>query len=764
MQEIIAHINAEGNDRIELLISHLELSAKFASKAGADFGASTLACLVARLHDLGKSSVQFQNYIRSSAGDCEETDTDNKGSIKRKRGPDHSSAGAQFIADKIPGLGLLLAYAIAGHHAGLPDGIGASEATLAARLRKDIPEWLSSASAHLGEKWFDCDLSQLANEIAPFLVDGYSCAFFIRMLFSCLVDADYLATETFMNQYQAVIRQQECVKHADLEKQLEAHYEKMAHRVCRDGHNNLAVNIIRNEVKEDCLNKAPEMPGLFTLTVPTGGGKTLASMAFALRHAVVHKCSRIIYVIPYTSIIEQTAGVFRNVFGDDNVLEHHCNVDFGADNSRLKLFSENWDAPIVVTTSVQFFESLHANKPSRCRKLHNLANSVIILDEAQTLPIELLHPCLRALDELVMRYRATVVLCTATQPAVSHDRLKEWGLRGNSYGIREIVCAKRNLHDRLKRVCVERITGKITDDSLIEMMDSFASVLVIVSTRKHARELYQKMVMQYPHDKIFHLSAQMCPAHRGVELASIRAYLKAGVSCKVVSTQLIEAGVDIDFPCVFREQAGADAIAQAAGRCNREGLLSSPGRVFIFESAEYALPGGFLRTAAQKGSEIMSLPQYAEDLLAPEVINHYFESLYYNQSAMMDKYEVLTRLLPTARPREKDDFLLFCFKTLGQRFKLIDDLSVSLLIPYGQEGQRLCEELRKTFATGEQRAIVRKLQRYAVGIYGHEPRNREGKLIAEHLHGSYWILTSPELHYSDAFGVTFEGIDKFLDI
>ncbi len=579
---LIAHIDPFGVKREELLREHLVLTEAFAARFGSAFNADNLARLLARAHDFGKGSSAFQQYIRAASGDCEETEADANPSGRPQRGPDHSSAGAQFLANTLPGIGCLLAYAAAGHHAGLPNGMDASDAALASRLRKRVAEWESDVRAHLSEEWFECNLALIADEVRPFLADGYSCAFLVRMLFSCLVDADYLATEQFMNQDLARVRQSESALLADLESRLESFYEQLGQKVRQNSLQNSSVNVIREGVRQDCLCAARKGPGLFTLTVPTGGGKTLSSMAFALRHAVRHGLSRVVYVIPYTSIIEQTASVFREVFGKDAVLEHHCNVEWGEGHSCLKLLSENWDAPVVVTTSVQFFESLHANRPSRCRKLHNLANAVIILDEAQTIPVELLRPCLRVLDELVVRYGSTVVLCTATQPAISRERLKNWGLHGNDYGIREIVSPDSNLHQRLKRVSVERLPGKLVDDDLIERMNSFESFLTIVSTRRHARELYQRLVTHHTRETVFHLSAQMCPEHRKTVLSTTRARLQADLPCRVVATQLIEAGVDIDFPCVFREQAGCDAVAQAAGRCNREGRLPVPGCVYVF--------------------------------------------------------------------------------------------------------------------------------------------------------------------------------------
>ena len=295
--------------------------------------------------------------------------------------------------------------------------------------------------------------------------------------------------------------------------------------------------------------------------------------------------------------------------------------------------------------------------------MHNLARAVIVLDEAQTIPIDLLQPCLRVLDMGLSFDTEARCLCTATQPAVSREKMAADGLAGNA-GMSEIIAPNRKLYQRLKRVKVERIPGKISEDALIEYAAPFDSVLIVVSTRKHARSLYAKMAERFPEEELFHLSAQMCPAHRKECFDKIRAFLKDGIPCRVVSTQLIEAGVDVDFPCVFRQQAGSDAVAQAAGRCNREGRLPGLGHVFVFESSEHAAPRGFLGVAAQIGHETMSLPQYANDLLGPEGITHYFESLYNNQKEEMDKFEVLSRLIPKRRPQEEDDFFTFKLRRL----------------------------------------------------------------------------------------------------
>ncbi len=663
------------------------------------------------------------------------------------------------MAKAIPGLGLLLAYAAAGHHGGIPDGIGSS--SLENRLRKALQDWEPKARQELPTDLFECDLSAIRQEILPFLSsgDGYSLAFLTRMLFSCLVDADFLETERFMDGNRS--KERESVAGQDLvslQGRLDDYLDRLAGKATAAGLFSSPVNGIREEVRADCIAAACLPPGLFTLTVPTGGGKTLSSMAFALRHAIEHdhRFDRVIYVIPYTSIIEQNAKVFRDVFGDDAVLEHHGNVDYDSGDTRMRLLAENWDAPIVVTTSVQFFESLHANRASACRKLHNLARSVIILDEAQSLPIDLLRPCLRSLDELISHYGTSVVLCTATQPAVLAGQLAKGGLTGGPNGCREIIPLERHLHERLRRVTAERIPGKIADTELLEHVAPHSSALVIVNTRRHARELFEAACVRFPERPVFHLSAQMCPKHRAEILEIVKGLLHFGKPCLLVSTQLIEAGVDIDFPCVFREMAGADSLAQAAGRCNREGRLSEPGKMFFFVSAENHSPPGFLAAAAAKGTEVISLPEFADDLLAPELVTRYFELLYrfYGDGPQgLDRLSVLTNLIPPSMPSEHDDFLVYKFRTLGEQFRLISEPSISIFVPYGEEGSRLCKELRETYAIGDQRRIVRKLQRYAVSLHGPEPRDENGNLIATLVHDTWWVLDNACQYYDKNFGI-----------
>ena len=596
------------------LQAHLEGVSKHAAASGASFHAGDWARVAGLWHDLGKYSDAFQSYLRTaSSPDPHIADAPHAtGRI------DHSTAGAQHAATHIDILGHLLAYSIAGHHSGLLDGRG-SGSCLEARLAKAVEPWNHAPKAIA---------SAPALELPVFVAkalggrDAFSVALFVRMVFSCLVDADFLDTEQFMNPEQAAERP---TWPSDVLTRMEA---------CLDAHmtklksGSTPVNVERCKVREDCLAAAVQRPGLFSLTVPTGGGKTLSSLAFALRHAQRHGLRRVVYVVPFTTITEQIAEQFRHVMqplGDgDPVVEHHSNLDAGSETTASRLATENWDAPLVVTTAVQFYDSLFAARPSRCRKLHNLAKAVIVLDEAQTLPVDYLDPCLRVLRELTANYGSTAVLCTATQPAV--QRRDDFGIGLD--GVREIVPDPPRLYARLKRVDVEHL-GQRNDASLAEDIMAHEQVLCIVNTRRHARTL-SEAIGDRDHQH-FHLSALMCPQHRTTVLTEIKTTLTAKQPCRVISTQLIECGVDIDFPIVYRSLAGVDSIAQAAGRCNRNGVQKR-GRTFVFRS-EHEEAERYFADTANCAAQVLPLH---EDPLSLDAVEHYFRLYYWDQSARWD--------------------------------------------------------------------------------------------------------------------------------
>lgn len=605
-----------------------------------------------------------------------------------------------------------------GHHSGLPDGGGQgdhfSQPTFFGRMNRAAAGILETYDGWKEE----ITLPQVPPLTFPDPLEGM---FFTRMLYSCLVDADYLDTEAFM---------EGTAENRAAGASIETLEQRLLHFISGWFPPQTDLNRQRCAVLEQCLSQGEKQrPGLFTLTVPTGGGKTAASLAFALRHARTHGLQRIIYVIPYTSIIEQTAKTFREILGAENVLEHHSGVLYDiekeADSNSTALASamENWDMPVVVTTAVQFFESLFANRSSQCRKLHNLTESVIIFDEAQMLPIPYLRPCIFAISQLVKRYGASAVLCTATQPALGeifHEFLPE-------RPITEICESERIRQEVFRRVSFCR-TGKLSWGELAEQLNFHKQVLCIVNSRKSAQSIYE----QLNPEGAFHLSTLMYPAHRRRILEEIRSRLKSGLPCRVVSTSLIEAGVDVDFPAVFREEAGLDSILQAAGRCNREGKRKAEESVVtIFQGPDPCPP--LFDIPVEAGRQALNSFAAPDD---PEAIRFYFqEMLHLKGKRAQDQKEILSLMQEKRLP----------FKTVAERFRLIDADTRTVYIPK-DEGKQLIEQLR----TGEwDKTLFRNLGQYAVSIY---PKHFQALLTAgdlELLEEGAAILTNLELYSAD---------------
>ncbi len=560
------------------------------------------------------------------------------------------------------------------------------------------------------------------------------------MLFSCLVDADFLDTEAFMQPEKQDLRGQ----YPDLGSLLARFNDHMAGFAAKAA--DTPVNRLRTQILRDCREAATKPSGIFSLTVPTGGGKTLSGMAFALEHAIQHGKQRVIYAIPYTSIIEQTANIYRNIFGNC-VIEHHSNLDPDKEDAQSRLAAENWDAPIIVTTNVQLFESLFASRTSRCRKLHNLANSVIVLDEAQLLPPEFLNPILGVMKALVEHYGVTFVLSTATQPALHtyHDSFGKAVVQGfDAEQINEIMPDPEALFAALERVEIELPADLVAERSWEDLAEEIAeldSVLVIVNTKKQAAELCRLL----PADT-FYLTTNLCGEHRSEKLKEIRQRLQDGEPVRVVSTQLIEAGVDVDFPVVYRALAGLDSIAQAAGRCNREGKLAEKGRVVVFVPPLNAkLPGHLGRSATVSRS---LLPTFTQAPLHHSHFQTYFEH-FYARAESRDKHGIVDLLAQNARE------LKIQFRTAALRFRLIDDDGSAVLVTYG-DGAKLIAQLK---IIGPKRNLMRKLQRYTVSVRDRD-KTRLEKLgdIKElsNLVGVY-ELTTPGL-YDPKYGLLLDPV------
>lgn len=658
-----------------MLAEHLHNTARLARQFASSWQAGDWAYLAGLWHDIGKYSGEFQRKLCSTGGE--------EARIEGNSRVDHSTAGAQHAYTHLGEAGKVLAYVLAGHHGGMPDGIS-TESCLRSRLEKIIPDYSDCPDDILASKPLDLPFVISSNRAAIQL------SLFIRMLYSALVDADFLDTEAFMNPEQAEERK----VHRPLSALADGFFRKLYSLTKTAAAR--PINRYRTSVLEQCLRASQQNVGLFSLTVPTGGGKTLSSMAFALRHALKYDLKRIIYVIPFSSIIEQNAGVFRDLLGRKAVIEHHSNFEPEEEDRFSRLASENWDAPVVVTTNVQFFESLFANRPGRCRKLHNIAQSIVILDEVQTIPPEFLLPCLGVLKELSETYRVSVVLCSATQPAVQKRPDFESGLEE----VREIVDDPQELARSMKRTEIT-VLPQISDQELIARISASEEVLCVVNTRMQARRIYEAMEDRRG---LYHLSALMCPVHRSFILHEIRGRLKEGKRCRVVSTQLIEAGVDIDFSVVFRCMAGIDSIAQAAGRCNREGKIEN-GRVYVF-TPEGAIPVGHLKQAAQAAESIVR--KHGDAIQSLAAVEDYFKLYYWSKDEELDQHRILNLLQEGC---QKGDFP---FRTIAEKFRLIQDYRKPVIIPFDDEAKNLIRSPDFAKCTRE---TSRRLQKYTVAIH-----------------------------------------------
>ena len=667
MNMLLAHGATDEHPEGQSIEAHLKGTGELAETFAAEFGAAANGKLCGLAHDIGKYSDEFQLRLRGG------------------KKVDHATAGA-IECFKIKAA--FEAVCVIGHHSGLPN-VGHKDADttesqtfFGRKLRAEqggIPDYRKNWNGHIA----------LPQDYFRPSGRGFATAFYIRMLYSCLVDADYIDTETFMNgdagrgNYEP----------------LSALCDKLTAYISKWNNPTREIDILRQKILNSCIEKASAPRGIFSLTVPTGGGKTVASMAFALNHAVANSMKRIIYVIPYTSIIEQNAKVFRDILGQENVVEHHSSVSYELSENadeleyRSALATENWDAPVIVTTAVQFFESLYANRSSKCRKLHNIANSVIIFDEAQMIPSNNLRPCVAAIAELVRAYNATAVLCTATQPAID-EMLLEYSKKES---VVELCPDVDGMFEKFRRTSFEK-EGRLTTDELVSRLESQQQVLCIVNTRKFAQEVYEAL----PSEGRFHLSTLMCPVHRKQKLDEIRERLKSGKTCRVVSTSLIEAGVDVDFPRVFREMAGLDSILQAAGRCNREGKRSAESSIVtVFESENKVNKLiAVNRDAAEETVRDWTQPN------TTSTIERYFKA-YRDFLRNDDKSGVITA---------SEKGISGCglpFEWIAKEFKLIDQNTFTVYISVG-DGKELISRLRE----GERsRELYRKAGMYSVSIY-----------------------------------------------
>lgn len=718
----LAHVApaGDGSFRLHSMPEHAHGVADLAARFAEAFGASDWARVAGLWHDLGKYHPEFQRYIAKASG------YDPLAHLEGSPGRvDHSTLGAVHAMDTLGPLGRVLGYVIAGHHTGLPDfeSDDAGESGLRARIERNRERLRAAIEAGIPD--------DLLRPARPTSGPRGSAALWIRMLFSALVDADYLDTERFHDPDRAAARGS-YPGIAELYRRFEAFMAKKTANL-GDASGSM-VNRARAEVLRQCREKADRAPGLYSLTVPTGGGKTLSSLAWALGHARAHGKKRVIYVIPFTSIVEQTSDVFRSALGDDAFLEHHTSIEPERETAESRLAAENWDVPLVVTTGVQFWESLFAARPRRARKLHNIANSVVVLDEAQTLPPAFLAPILDAMRQLQEHFGVSFLLCTATQPALEERRGFDWTFRGLK-DVHEIIDRPEALHADLKRVDLHvpvDLRTPVTWQELAKEIGAEPAILCIVNRRDDARELYDLL----PPESRIHLSALMCGAHRSRTLKEVRRRLEAGERIHLVSTQLVEAGVDLDFPVVYRALAGLDSIAQAAGRCNREGRPER-GRVVVFVPPKPA-PRGLLRQAEEGGRQ--SLEERHPDPLSPERFKAYFRDLYWKQgSEGLDKHRILDLL-------DHQGELKIRFRSAAERFQLIPDEQLPVVVRY--ENDALIAEMEALRKRGsEDKSLHRRLQRSMVSIprHAHGRLARDGKI--EEWFPGVWVQSSPDLYH-----------------
>ena len=719
--EQIAHVRVLENGSYETqpLLDHLhgvaELAQSYAERITDYPELGEIGYLLGLLHDLGKYQEGFQRYIRQQSG-LDPT-------LSGWRTP-HSPAGARYAYDlkQVGGnqqLLKILSLCIGAHHRGL---YNASEwkgqvvdSSDTKRAVADLVKGLKLEASQLEELLHKASLDKVTKAWNKIEEEDYQ--LLVRMLFSCLVDADFLDTERFMSPDKSLVRQS---AKASL-KQMRAQLEEYVSHFNREGR----INEARAAFLDQCRNHGRTAKRkIYSLTLPTGAGKTVSSMMWALEHAIAQGCERIIYVIPYTSIITQTAQTFRDIFGADQVLEHHSDVDV---KERLdealeytKLMTENWDVPLVVTTNVQFFESLYAHRVSRCRKLHNICNSVVVFDEVQMFPSRLLNPILRVVESLHSAFRVDPLFCTATLPVFDKDILSDSKRIGHEFffleePIQEVVPYDAKLFAPFDKVRYHWDLLKLSTEELAGRLTEHKSFLCIVNSRNDAARLYAALKAQDKSGEgLIHLSRRMCSAHIQERIEEIRRRLKAGEPVRVVSTQLVEAGVDLDFPVVYRAMAGLDSVMQAAGRCNREGRMAEPGEVYIFSLTDGTNALGEMNWA--QGALEDLLDRLAEQG-APqrEEIECYYKAFYNDVVSFDNKKdkEVSKRLW--GEDNDRCEELRFDYETASEYFKYIEDQSTSIVVPYDKAGKAIIKKLQSNLPLTRQE--YRQMNRLTVSLY-----------------------------------------------
>ncbi len=739
---IISHINNKGelqdNDEHQRAVA--ELAGKFAD----EFYMGDWARAAGLLHDKGKEKNDFQNFIKRESGYSKDVPPYNDKT--------HAYVGALLARNFCPKCGNLLTNMIAGHHRGLYNYTDLENV-----LNRGIPPEV--------DKNIDKVELSLPCSVKEFLTKK-NYHHLVRMLYSCLVDADYLDTERFMNADVSVLRGGKSL--GELLPLLEKRLREISAAAPKTDMNRLRAKV------QECCRQGSNLPkGVYSLSVPTGGGKTLSSLLWAMLHALKEGKKRVVIAIPYTTIISQTASLLRGIFGGENVLEHTCNYfpedeDGGEGGNSIEtkdsavakkkhlLARQNWDAPIIVTTNVQLFESMYASHPGKCRKLHNIVNSVIILDEVQTLPAERLQPIVNALKAYNELFGVSVLFTTASMPVLENNIEDENHAKFlEGFGkIVELVPAE-SLPRVPQRAELQFAESAWSYDEIAKKISEQKRVLCVVNTRKDASEIYRRL-RDLECENVFHLSRMMCSEHIDGVLKKIKDLLKkdASTPVSIVSTQLIEAGVDIDLPFVMRQEAGLDSILQAAGRCNREGRGKERGKVVVFKIEGRKLPPGTLNFANYARLNMYGIKK-DWDWFGRDAVCEYFKQ-YFHQIPTFDKDGLFDKGNARGMLDHKDELN---FEEADDSFRLIDDDGESVLVPYGGEGAALAEKLREK--NGDPSAL-KKLNRYIVNLHKGDFEKFEKAGMVENL-GNLNLLKDPS-QYSEDCGLVFENnwLDEIL--
>jgi CRISPR-associated endonuclease/helicase Cas3 len=772
--------------------------------------------LMGLLHDIGKYSPEFQAYIKSAEGLINPDEDDYVDAQERRGKIDHSSAGAQYLWHKLfegNGIGSLmaqfLALCIASHHSGLIDCLDTDgEDTFAKRMRKAQekthldevvalaePAILERCAALAADPALTENFRALVQRIAQ--LNGAAVpvqqqiGLAARLLFSCLIDADRIDTADF--EHKRVARHRPRGNYVAWPILVERLEEKLKAMLPTR-----PIDLLRNDISEHCLAAASRERGVYTLTVPTGGGKTLASLRFALHHAEQRQLDRIIYIIPFTSIIDQNAQVTRTILEPDAapadrgkvVLEHHSSITPEQQTWREKILCENWDAPVVYTTMVQFLETLFGAGTRGARRMHQLANAVLIFDEVQTLPIKCVHVFNNAINFLVEQCNSTVVLCTATQPLLHQVDSDKGAIHLAAQ--HEIMPNVQKLFDDLRRVEVRdcRKPGGWLREDIAELgtteLGRAGSCLVIVNTKDAALRIFELCQLAVDRDALFYLSTNQCPAHRKLELAKIRLRLEQGLPTLCVSTQLIEAGVDVDFGAVIRFMAGIDSIAQAAGRCNRNGR-PEPGLVHIVNPRPEderldMLPD--IATGRDIAPRVLddyrnNPARYDDNLFGPQAMSEYFQYYFFERKGEMaykisekeiGHADTLLSLLSGNQSAVNDcnrklgavpqRMLNQSFMRAAKAFKAIDAPTQGVVVPFGAAGRDLIGRLHGAFDIELEFDLMRKAQQYTVNVFpGVLKKLRDAEAVKE-VKPETRILTLDSRYYSLLFGLSTEPVSE----